>query len=60
MFGRSWVAAATLTLRTHDYPGDYYRFSPQAMREVFLPDLRDVTVQTLMVPPRIIGAGVKP
>ena len=60
VFGGSWMAASTLTLRTHHHPGDYYRFSPQAVRDVFLADLRDVTVETLMLPPRIIGAGIKP
>jgi SAM-dependent methyltransferase len=53
------AGASTLTLRTHRFPGDYYRFSSQAMREVLLHDLNDVTVETLMVPPRVVGAGVK-
>jgi SAM-dependent methyltransferase len=53
------LAASTLTLRTHQYPGDYYRFSPQAMLEVFFPGFHDVQVQSLMVPPRVIGGGIK-
>jgi hypothetical protein len=53
------LAASTLTLRTHQYPGDYYRFSPQAMVEVFFQGLHDVQVQSLMVPPRVIGGGIK-
>lgn len=52
--------ASTLTLRTHAFPGDYYRFSPQAVREVLLDGLEDTGLHTLMVPPRIIGVGVKP
>jgi len=51
--------ASTLTLRTHAFPGDYYRFSPQAVREVFLEGLLDTELHTLMLPPRIIGSGVK-
>ncbi len=52
--------AATLTLHVHNYPGDYYRFSPQAVAEVFLDGLVDVEIQTLMNPPRILGFGTKP
>jgi len=52
--------ASTPTLRIHLYPGDYYRFSPQAVREVFLDGLVETEVRTVLLPPRIIGAGVKP
>ncbi len=49
--------SATPTLVRHDYPGDYYRFSPQAMREVLLADCREVTIRIEMRPPRLIGYG---
>ena len=49
--------ASTPTLLVHDFPGDYYRFSEQAMREVFLAGLEDVEVRTVLVPPRFIGVG---
>jgi SAM-dependent methyltransferase len=52
----SWLAG-TPTLGIHNYPGDYYRFSAQAMTEVFLAGYRHVRVQTIMQPPRIIGWG---
>lgn len=52
--------ASTMTLVVHNYPGDYYRFSPQAMHEVLLEGLVDTEVHTVLVPPRIIGFGVKP
>jgi SAM-dependent methyltransferase len=52
--------ASTLTLRTHNFPGDFYRFSPQAVGEVLLDGLEDKELHTLMVPPRIVGVGVKP
>ena len=52
--------ASTMTLQIHNYPGDYYRFSPQAMAEVLLEGLVDTEVHTVLVPPRIIGFGVKP
>ena len=51
--------ASTLTLRTHAFPEDYYRFSPQAVLGL-LDGLLDTEICTLMLPPRIIGAGVKP
>jgi SAM-dependent methyltransferase len=51
---------ATLTLAVHNFPGDYYRFSEQAYREVLFENLRDVVIQSVMSPPRIIGHGIKP
>ena len=56
---REALHCSTLTLQVHEYPGDYYRFSPQAVREVFCEGLRDVAVETLLVPPRSIGSGIR-
>ena len=53
------LAASTLCLQIHRFPSDYYRFSPEAVREVFLEGLLEVEVRTMLLPPRIIGAGVK-
>lgn len=53
------LSCSTLTLQVHEYPGDYYRFSPQAVREVFCEGLRDVSVDMLLVPPRSIGSGIR-
>ena len=53
------LSTATLTFEVHDAPGDYYRFSEQAVRDVLLGGCRDVDVRSLMLPPRFIGAGVK-
>ena len=55
----SWLAS-TATLQVHEFPGDYYRFSPQAAREIFLEGLDAPEVRVLLVPPRIVAAGVKP
>jgi SAM-dependent methyltransferase len=52
----SWLAG-TPTLGIHNFPGDYYRFSAQAMAQVLLAGYRQVRVQTIMQPPRIIGWG---
>ena len=52
--------APTPTLAIHDFPGDYYRFSPQAMREVLLDGLDEREVEELMLPPRLIGSGRRP
>ena len=51
---------ATITFQIHNWPGDYYRFGPQAIREVFLEGLEQVEVRTIMLPPRHIGVGIKP
>lgn len=50
---------STLTLGVHNFPGDYYRFSEQTFREVFFEGMTDVVIRTVLVPPRIIGAGVR-
>lgn len=60
---RRWAGtrlATTGTLVVHNYPGDYYRFSVQAVREVLLDGLVAREVVTHMLPPRIIGSAVKP
>lgn len=49
----------TITFQMHNFPGDYYRFSPQAFKEVFFEGLTDVEVRSIMLPPRIIGIGIK-
>ena len=50
---------STLTLGVHNSPGDYYRFSEQTFREVFFIGMTEVVIRTVLVPPRIIGAGVR-
>ena len=50
---------ATITFQIHNAPGDYYRFSPQAFKEVFFEGMNDVEVRSIMLPPRIIGVGTK-
>jgi hypothetical protein len=47
-------------LGVHNFPGDYYRFSEQAVREVFMDGLVDVSVKLVLTPPRIIAWGRKP
>lgn len=49
----------THTYRVHDAPGDYYRFSAQTYREVILDGLDEIEVRTILVPPIIVGAGIK-
>jgi ubiquinone/menaquinone biosynthesis C-methylase UbiE len=51
---------STLTLAVHNFPGDYYRFSEQAVRDVFFEGMQEVEVCSVLVPPRIIGAGIRP
>ncbi len=49
----------TTTYRVH-YRFDFYRFSEQAVREVFFAGMEDVEVSAMLVPPRLIGYGRKP
>ena len=50
---------STLTYRVH-YSYDYYRFSEQAVRQVFFEGMERVRVRPFMLPPRIFGHGYKP
>jgi len=47
-------------LQVHEFPADYYRFSPQAARDVFLEGLAEPEVYTVLAPPRVLAVGVKP
>lgn len=53
------LLASTATLQIHDFPADYYRFSAQAARDVFLEGYEATEIRTLLVPPRIVAVGVK-
>jgi SAM-dependent methyltransferase len=57
--GRRIPPHGTVTFRVH-YEFDYYRFSEQAVREVFFDGMEGVEVFPLLQPPRIIGYGRKP
>jgi ubiquinone/menaquinone biosynthesis C-methylase UbiE len=50
---------ATLTYHVH-YSFDFYRFSEQAVRQVFFESMERVRVRSFMTPPRIFGHGYKP
>jgi SAM-dependent methyltransferase len=52
-------ARATITFAVH-YRFDYYRFSEQAVGDVFFEGMEDVHVLSMLRPPRIIGHGRKP
>ena len=54
------LRASCLTLNVHDAPADFYRFSEQAIRRVFLTGYDDTGVECLLTPPRFIGWGRKP
>ena len=49
----------TRTYRVH-FAFDYYRFSEQAVREVFFDGMERVQVDPILRPPRIVGHGYKP
>lgn len=52
--------ASALTLGEHFYPGDYYRFSREAVRQLFMAGLESVEIHESMLPPRFIGVGTMP
>ena len=55
---RGLAPRATITFAVH-YRFDYYRFSEQAVRDVFFEGMDDVHVFPMLQPPRIIGHGRK-
>jgi SAM-dependent methyltransferase len=54
-----WLEAAAPTLGIHNHPGDYYRFSRQAIATVVLEGYSQVEIRTVMLPPRFIAHGVR-
>ena len=57
------LASATLTYRVHYEEGkfgDYYRFSRMAVEEVLFAGMQVVALETVMTPPRFVGAARKP
>ena len=55
----AWLEATAPTLGLHDFPGDYYRFSQQAVTEVLLEGFIPVEAVSVMLPPRFIAHGVR-
>src|SRR5262249_2253713 len=49
--------STTITFEIHDAPGDYFRFSPQAIKEVFFEAMDVIEVNSVMLPPRLIGVA---
>ena len=50
-------AVATRTYPFHDGPHDFFRFSPSAMRDVFLDGYEVLKARALLSPPRLQAAG---
>ena len=55
-----WWKRSTVTMRVHEAPFDYYRFSEYALHEVVLAGLADIRTWSIMTPPRIYGMAHKP
>lgn len=60
LLGGPSLPAGTLTLGEHHFPGDYYRFSEMALRDVLLEGWDILETLTIMHPPRLLGCGRKP
>lgn len=52
--------ASTSTYMFHAAPNDYYRFSEEAIKEVFLEGFVVIHVECMLEPVRIIGVAKKP
>jgi len=53
------TGAVTQTYKVH-HSVDYYRFSLAAVTEVFFDGMKDVQVESMLNPPRIVASGLKP
>ena len=53
------IADATLTYKVHDAP-DYWRLSPQGLRDAVLDGFAVREVRVMMMPPRLFGVATKP
>ena len=53
------IADATITYRIHDAP-DYWRMSPQGLRDAVLDGFAVREVRVMMMPPRLFGVATKP
>ncbi len=53
------IPDATITLNIHEVP-DYWRLSPQGLRDAVLDGFEVREVRVMMVPPRLFGLAVKP
>jgi len=51
---------STITFKIHNSPGDYYRFSQQALKQVIFEGMENVEIHSILKPPRFIGYGEKP
>jgi hypothetical protein len=57
------LASATLTFKVHYEKGcfgDYYRFSRMAVEEVLFAGMEILALESVMSPPRFVGAARKP
>ena len=57
--GIALLRASSATLGLHNAPGDYYRFSEQAVRQIFLAGYEVPQTLSIMMPPRFVGWGQK-
>lgn len=46
------------TFGIHEAPGDFYRFSEQAMDAVFFEGMETVEIREVMKPPRLVGKAI--
>jgi len=50
---------ATTTIKVHGKPNDYYRFTSYAYREVLMEGFIDIVCTPILLPPRLIGCGIR-
>lgn len=58
-FISDFLKGSTFCLTIHGAPGDYYRFSEQIFKEFFFEGFYNVGIDTIMIPPRTIGYGLR-
>ncbi len=59
LFKLEALNVSALTLGVHAYPDDFYRFSPSAVKTIFMSGFENVVTVKLLTPPRLIAYGFK-
>ncbi len=53
----AWFKDSTPVLVVHDYPADFYRFSPASVAAVLMEGMVDIDVFAALQPPRLVASG---
>lgn len=56
---KNMLLNSTITYRVHNAPGDYWRFTEQAYKEVLMQGFEKIVCSSFLLPPLLLGSGIK-